>query len=115
MAYFDDDDDDLLGFDEDEDRAWQEMREEAHRFAAEQNETALKRWFDAIGFKGTVGYYNNLRDRIFTIYTTHPGVLIGKGGSGVETFEKILNEMWWPKCEYKVEFVEIRGGFFDTK
>lgn len=96
MSYFDDE-------------AFLEMRAEAHEFMKNKEESALKRWLESIGFKGTVGYYFNLSDNVVEIYTTRPGVLIGKAGSGVEAFIQILNEEF--RGDWGVRFKEIRGDF----
>lgn len=43
------------------------------------------------------------------IHTIRPGVLIGRAGVNVEKFEKILSDEFGG--EWKVKFIEIRGGF----
>lgn len=73
----------------------------------ERNVRVLKRFFFCINYKGIVGYSNSLCDRIFTVYTDKPGILIGKGGSNVEILKQILNEEF--NLDYTVKFEEIKG------
>ena len=46
------------------------------------------------------------------IYATRIGCLIGKAGINVAEFEKMLTEEFYD--EWKVSFVEIRGGFVNV-
>lgn len=72
-------------------------------------EAAIKRWLKEIGYTEPVGYYRSISAGEMEIYTTRPGVLIGKAGVHVEKLRSILSEEFGR--EYKVKFVEIRGGF----
>lgn len=74
---------------------------------AEKNERVLKHFFWRINYKGIVGYENNLGEKIFTIWTDRPGILIGKGGQNVEILKEILKEEF--SYDYKIEFKKIKG------
>lgn len=77
-----------------------------------KEEAVIKKWLDEIGYKGPVGYYRKISDREMEIYTTRPGPLIGKAGVNVEKFKKMLSDEF--RGEWKVKFVEIRGGFVNV-
>ena len=47
---------------------------------SERNERVMKNFFYRIEHKGIVGYENDLGNKVFTIWTDKPGILIGKGG-----------------------------------
>lgn len=89
--------------------AWQKCREIAHKFVKEEEEAVIKEWLDKIGYTEPVGYYRDGFSRTMEIYATRVGCLIGKAGVNVRELEKLLTESF---CgEWKVKFVEIRGGF----
>lgn len=94
------------------DEAWENMRAEAITFMRNKEEGAIKKWLNEIGYTGPIGYYRNIFDREMEIYTKRPGCLIGKAGVGVKKFEKILTEEFGG--EWKVKFVEVRGGFMQV-
>lgn len=96
-----------------DEEAWQQFREEALRFARERDVTIVEKWLNAIGFTEPVGYYRNSFRCEMEIYTTRPGVLIGKAGVTVRAFENMLSDEFGG--EWKVKFVEIRGGFANVK
>ena len=93
------------------DAAWEEWRAEALAFMKEKEETLIKKWLDKIGYKGKepVGYYRNSWKREMEIYSTRVGQLIGKAGVNVDLLKKMLKDEF--RGEWKVKFVEIRGGF----
>lgn len=93
----------------DSDDDWTDFRESMFKEAKEREESIIKRWLSKIGCKDTVGYYCNIIDRTMTIYTTSPGRLIGKHGLNVEEFKIMLSEEFGG--EWRVLFIEIRGGF----
>lgn len=96
-------------YDED---AWQKFREESHKFVKSLEESVIKEWLDKIGYTEPVGYYRNAWKREVEIYATRVGVLIGKAGVNVKELEKLLAEQF---CgEWKVKFVEVRGGFVNV-
>ena len=94
-------------FDED----WEELRAEAHAFMKEKEETLIKKWLDKIGYKGKepIGYYKNAYNKTMEIYSTRVGALIGKAGVNVDLLKKMLTDEF--RGEWKVKFIEIRGGF----
>lgn len=46
-------------------------------------------------------------EKIFTVWTDRPGILIGKGGQNVEVLKEILREEF--DRDYDVKFKEIKG------
>ena len=93
------------------DADWEELRAEAHAFMKGKEETLIKNWLGKIGYKGKepVGYYRNSWKHEMEIYSTRVGQLIGKAGVNVDLLEKMLKDEF--RGEWKVKFVEIRGGF----
>lgn len=75
-------------------------------------ESLIKKWLNKIGYKEPVGYYRNPCTKELEIYTTRPGILIGKAGTNVKELKKMLSEEFFG--EWKVKFVEIRGGFVNV-
>ena len=94
-------------FDED----WEEFRAEAHAFMKDKEESLIKKWLEKIGYtyKEPVGYYRNSWNNEMEIYSTRVGQLIGKAGVNVDLLEKMLRDEF--RGEWKVKFVEVRGGF----
>ena len=74
---------------------------------SERNERVMKNFFYRIGYKGIVGYENDLGRNVFTIWTDNPGILIGKGGQNVWILKDILKEEF--DNDYEIEFKEIKG------
>lgn len=93
------------------DYEWEKIRAEAHAFMKEKEESLLKRWLEKIGynFKEPIGYYRDSLHNTMEIYSTRPGLLIGKAGIHVDELQKMLSEEF--QGEWKVKFFEIRGGF----
>lgn len=73
---------------------------------SERNERVIKNFFYAIGYKGIVGYDNDLKKRIFTIWADKPGILIGKGGQNIKILKEILKEEF--NYDYEIKFEEIK-------
>ena len=96
-------------YDEQEEMAWQKFREEAFSFAKNRDETVIKMWLNEIGYTDPVGYYRNSWKREMEIYATRLGCLIGKAGTDINKFKKMLNEEFGG--EWEVKLVEVRGGF----
>ena len=84
-----------------------EMRGEILNEIEEKNERVMKHFFWRIGYKGIVGYENNLGNKIFTVWTDKPGILIGKGGNNIVVLKEILKKEF--DYDYKIEFKEIKG------
>lgn len=97
----------------DEEMAWNKFRAKCNREAQDRNDNIIKSWLHKIGHKGTVGYYFNIIDHIVEIYTRHPGQLIGKEGCNVDDLEKMASDVY--VGEWKVKFIEVRGGFINGK
>lgn len=74
---------------------------------SETNERVMKNFFYRIGYKGIVGYENDLGRNVFTIWTDKPGILIGKGGQNVWILKDILKEEF--DYDYEIKFKEIKG------
>lgn len=91
---------------------WMRFREEAYKFNKNREETLLKKWLDNIGYKEPIGYYRDIVDQTMEIYSTRTGLLIGKAGSNVDKLKEMLTEEF--RGEWKVKFVEIRGGFVNV-
>ncbi len=91
------------------DMAWEEEIAEVHAYIKNKEETLIKAWLGSIGFKEPIGYYRNISKNTLEIYTTRPGVLIGRGGVNVDVLRQMLTKEF--RGEWQVKFVEIRGGF----
>ena len=73
----------------------------------ERNERVMKNFFYSIGYKGIVGYENDLGKKVFTVWTDKPGILIGKGGNNICILKEILKEEF--DYDYEIKFKEIKG------
>ena len=95
------------------DEGWEEFRAEVYAYAKDRNETLIKSWLSKTGYvdKNPIGYYICLSDKIIEIYSTRVGALIGKAGVNVDLLKKMLTDEF--RGEWKVKFVEIRGGFIN--
>lgn len=91
---------------------WMRFREEALEYSANMERTVIEQWLGKIGYTDPVGYYRDNLHNIMQIYSTRPGVLIGKAGVNAEELERMLLEVFGR--DYKVTFVEIRGGFVNV-
>ena len=91
------------------DKSWEEFRGDCLVYVKDREEAVLKKWLSEIGYTEPIGYYRNVGDKVMEIYTIRPGALIGRAGVNVEKFEKILSDEFGG--EWKVNFIEIRGGF----
>lgn len=97
----------------DYDDEWMEMRAEAAAYAKEREERVLKTWLTEINYKSKepIGYEINSWKHVTKIYSTCPGPLIGLRGTNVEKLKKLLSDEYKGKRDWKIEFIEIRGGF----
>lgn len=92
------------------DSDWEEFREECREYQKKREEGVLNKWLDKMEkFKETIGYSVSLSDKEVIIYTTSPGILIGRAGITVEELRGLLSKEFGG--EWSVKFVEIRGGF----
>lgn len=85
------------------------FRGETLEYIHNKNKDLIERWCEKCGVTSPVGYYNDLGNGVMTIYTEHPGWLIGMQGVKLDAFVKELEQEF--NRVYKVEFVEVRGGF----
>ena len=99
-------DDNLAMHNEDD---WEECIAQMLAQVKEQEESIISKWLKEIGYNAPVGYYRNVLKQEMEIYTTRPGVLIGKHGVCVERLKQMLQEYF--SIEYSIKFIEIRGGF----
>ena len=74
---------------------------------SERNERVMKNFFYRIGYKGIVGYDNDLGNKVFTVWSDKPVILIGKGGQNVWVLKDILKEEFG--YDYEIKFKEIKG------
>lgn len=96
-----------------DDESWENFRAEALAYMRNKEENLLKKWLNDIGCKKIIiGYYRDTRNYTMEIYSTRPGVLIGKAGINVDKLKKMLSEEF--HGEWKVKFVEIRGGLINV-
>lgn len=93
------------------DEEWDEIRADAHAFMKDKEESLIKKWLEKIDYpyKEPVGYYRNSWKHELEIYSTRVGQLIGKAGVNVGLLKKMLQDEF--HGEWKVKFVEVRGGF----
>ncbi len=96
------------------DNDWEEFRAEVLAYAKERDETLIKTWLSKTGYKdkNPIGYYISLGSKTIEIYSTRVGALIGKAGVNVDLLKKMLADEF--RGEWKVKFVEIRGGFVNV-
>lgn len=92
------------------DNAWMEMRAEAHSFMKNKEENLIKKWLETINYKKPVGYYFDLSNKVVELYTTNPGILIGKAGIDIKRFQDMVSEEFFGQ-KWEVKLVEVRGGF----
>ena len=97
------------------DEVWYKMREDAHRYMKNKEETLLKNWLTGIGCADnfTIGYYIDSWNRVTEIYSTRPGALIGVGGKNIDILTKMLSDEF--HGDWKVKLTEVRGGFLTYK
>lgn len=82
---------------------------EARANLRKAEETLLKNWLTELGYKEPVGFFFNYSEKQLTLYTTRPGLLIGKAGVNIDKLKKMLADEF--NKEWTIEFIEIRGGF----
>lgn len=102
----------MLNYDENDE--FQKFRDDCMAFSRKAEKSVIEEWLKKIDYKEPVGYACSLSDRVMTIYTTRPGVLIGKAGNSVREFEAMLTDLF---CGiWTVKFVEVKGNFvnFET-
>lgn len=99
-----------LNYDDDYyDDEFDKLRCEAHRFMKNKEESVIKQWLSGIGYDRPVGYFRDSLNKRIEIYTTNPGILIGRAGVEVEKLKQLMTKEFHGNWE--VNFIEIRGGF----
>ena len=101
-------DDDITGIDDEFDTQFEEMRAEVHAWARNRERKFLEDWCTEAGLKEPVAYDYEYH-KGFTVYTNHPGILIGKAGSLINKYQDRLKEEFGKNN--KIKFVEIKNGF----
>ncbi len=91
------------------DENFEQMREEAIQYDIQRNRDVLERWCKEAGIKEPVGYARDYSKKTYTIYTRHPGCLIGMHGDLAKKYTEEIKKMF-PAIN-DVIFVEINGGF----
>ena len=101
-------------FEGDTDEEFQEFRARALNLARKTEEIVMTKWLTEIGYNHNdpVGYFRNYNTMEMEIYTTCPGQLIGRAGVGVDKLKKLMLEEFF--AEWKVKFIEVRGGFVNS-
>lgn len=74
-----------------------------------RTEAVIDTWLDKMKYTDSVAYNRHIGSRTMEIYAHRPGILIGRGGSGVDEFKKLLNEEFGG--DWHIKFIEIAGGF----
>lgn len=94
--------------------SWQQFRAECNKYIKDKKEAILKRWLSDIRFDDPIGYSINLSTHIITIYTNHPGMIIGKAGENIVNIEQMLSDEFGGV--WKVELVDmtLNGGFVSS-
>lgn len=87
---------------------FQKFRAEINDWARNRECEFLEDWCTEAKLKEPVGY-DFVYGEGFTIYTNHPGILIGKAGMLVNKYRDRLKEEFGKDNDIK--FVEIKNGF----
>lgn len=70
-------------------------------------ERVMEKWLKEAKLNEDIHYNIDYKEKTVTIYTTRPGVLIGRRGCLVEKYNLIMREMWNSFAGFK--FVEVWG------
>jgi ribosomal protein S3 len=93
-------------------KEWQQLRGDILWHNANRNRKLIEKWCQECGVTSPIGYENDLNG-VMTIYTEHPGALIGRGGEKIDKFKEELKQEFGRN--YEVKFVEVRGGFVNVR
>ena len=93
-----------------ENNDFQILREEIARINREKEKNFLTQFMKEARVKEIAYIYK--KGSGFTIYTTHPGYLIGKGGILIDKYKKILKKEFSPSDDIKI--IDIFWGGFIT-
>lgn len=97
-----------MSWNEKNEAEWLKTREDAHDFMLNRNKKLIEEWAKSAGVKTPIGFYNDSNGTL-TIYTDKCGQLIGYHGETVNYFKEVLKKEFGK--EYKINFVEVKGGF----
>ena len=70
-------------------------------------EKVMEKWLKEAKLKEDIQYNIDYDEKIVTIYTTHPGYLIGMRGRLIEKYNSIMQKKWDSFAGFK--FVEMWG------
>lgn len=85
--------------------SWQEI----NAYINNKKENPIRKFMKEIGFTDNIAYEYQDHYCSLIIHTKHPGIWIGKAGSGKKRLEEILKEEW--ERDVAVNFVEVKGNF----
>lgn len=100
----------MLEFDNDK---FQESRNRVLIWMKEHEKSVIESYLSDIGYYEPIFYKRNICDREFTIYTTNPGMIIGKSGTNINRLKSILTMEFGG--EWKVTLEEVRGEFVNNR
>ena len=100
----------MLNFD---DNKFQESRNRVLILMKEHEKTVIESFLADIKYTKPIFYRKDFSNREFTIYTTDPGLLIGKNGTDINRLKSILTREFGG--EWKVTLEEVRGEFVNNR
>ena len=100
----------MLEFDNDK---FQESRNRVLIWMKDHEKTVIESFLSDIKYTYPIFYQKDFSNREFTIYTTDPGLLIGKNGTDINRLKSILTREFGG--EWKVTLNEVRGEFVNNR
>ena len=100
----------MLEFDNDK---FQESRNKVLIWMKEHEKTVIESFLADIKYTKPIFYRKDFSNREFIIYTTDPGLLIGKNGTDINRLKSILTREFGG--EWKVTLEEVRGEFVNNR
>ena len=92
---------------------FQESRNNALIWMKEREKTVIESYLTDIGYDKPIFYQIDICNRELTIYTTNPGMIIGKSGTNINRLKSILTREFG--AEWKVTLNEVRGEFVNNR
>lgn len=86
---------------------FQKFRAEINAWARNREREFLEDWCAEAGLKEPIAY-DFMYHKGFTIYTNHPGILIGKAGNLISKYRNRLKEEFGTDG---IKLIEIKSGF----